>query len=80
MSSLATACSLRCVRKAISLVGVKREDHNGTMEGVKETEREESWISFITKLRTKPAKERHTDNKKHKKSHTIGRQGPTQDN
>lgn len=63
----------------ISPVGVKREDNNGTMEGVKETEREESWISFITKLRTKPAKQRHTNKRKHKKPPTIGRQGQTQD-
>lgn len=44
------------------------------MEGEKEREQEENWISFITKLRTKPAKQQHTNKRKRKKPIT-GRQG-----
>lgn len=40
--------------------------NNSTMKGEKEPEQEESWISFMTKLRTKTAEQQHTNKRKPK--------------
>lgn len=44
------------------------DKRNSNVEEEEESEREESWISFITKLKTKADEQQHTNKRKHKKN------------